>query len=68
MDNIAHHSVPCILVFWQYFEHIASQHLITVESTTVCPYGLHLMLSLGFSFIAGSGRLRAQICMKSLSL
>ena len=50
-------SVPCIFVFRQYFEHVASQHLITVEATAVCPYSLHTMLSLAFSLTAERKRL-----------
>ncbi len=51
-------TVPCILVFWQYFEHVASQHLVTVEQPTVCSYN-QFMLLLGFSFTTlppGRGR------------
>ena len=57
--------LPCILVFWQYFEHEACQHLIAVEATTMCSNSLYNMLPLGFRFTTERAGLKPQTCVQN---
>lgn len=58
--------IPCILVFWENFEHVAGQCLTTAKCTIVCSYSLHLdlMLPLDFSYTASRVKLEPNACKK----